>query len=94
MSMDDLPLLITLPEMTKRMQAMSALQPNIGNKSFLLLQVAVNTNHPLAKKIISLPDEESQLELVKKAYQLGLLTQNMLNGTDLTSFIKNIATVL
>lgn len=94
MSMDDLPLLITLPEMTKRMQAMSALQPNIGNKSFLLLQVAVNTNHPLAKKIISLPDEESQLELVKKAYQLGLLTQNMLNGTDLTSFIKNIAAVL
>jgi len=94
MSIDDLPVLITLPEMAKRMKAMAALQPNIGPKPFLLLQATVNTNHPLAKKIIHLPDEEAQLALAKKTYQLGLLTQNMLNAGDLTSFIKNIASTL
>ena len=94
MGTDDLPVLITLPEMATRMQAMAALQPNIGTKPLLFLNVTVNTNHPLAKKIVGLADEEAQLTLAKKAYQLGLLTQNMLNGADLTGFIKNIAASL
>ena len=94
MATDDLPVLITLPEMATRMQAMAALQPNAGTKPLLFLNVIVNTNHPLAQKIVHLPDEAAQLALVKQAYQLGLLTQNLLNGADLTGFIKNMAATL
>ena len=88
MNPDELPIVITIPEFVKRWQAISQAQPNAGMAPKIQLQAAINANHPLAKKILGLTAEEKQVELAKKAYQLGLLSQNMLNGVELTEFIK------
>ena len=52
------------------------------------LNVVVNTNHTLASKIIKAKKEENKLQLAKQAYDLAMLSQNMLSGNDLTSFIN------
>jgi molecular chaperone HtpG len=53
-----------------------------------MLNVAVNSNHPLAQRILKEADEGVQTELAKQAYDLALLSQGMLTGADLTNFIK------
>jgi molecular chaperone HtpG len=94
MSTDELPVIITVPEVMRRLRAMAQLQPHAGTSPLISLQAAINANHSLAKKIVSLPEESKQLELATRAYQLGLLAQDMLNGAELTQFIKNTAAVL
>ena len=50
--------------------------------------VSINSNHPLAQKILKAEAETQQNELAKQAYDLALLSQGMLTGADLTNFIK------
>jgi molecular chaperone HtpG len=50
--------------------------------------VAINGNHGIVQKILKADNEEQKIKLAKQAYDLGLLSQNMLTGADLTSFIK------
>ncbi|MHB9147820.1 MAG: molecular chaperone HtpG [Candidatus Amoebophilus sp.] len=94
MASDELPIVITVPEFVKRLHAMAQLQPSAGMPPMLQLQAAINTNHPLAKKLLSIGEESEQLAIATKAYQLALLSQNMLNGAALTEFIKDAATTI
>lgn len=94
MASDELPVVITVPEFVKRLHAMAQLQPSAGMPPMLQLQAAINTNHPLAKKLLSIEEESQQIVLATKSYQLALLSQNMLNGTALTEFIKNSASAM
>ena len=50
--------------------------------------VAVNGNHPITQKILKADGDEAKAKLAKQAYDLALLSQNMLTGADLTNFIK------
>lgn len=50
--------------------------------------VAINANHAIVQRIIKAEDEEQKVKLAKQAYDLALLSQNMLTGADLTRFIK------
>ena len=50
--------------------------------------VAVNGNHALMQRIVKAETEEAKLKLAKQAFDLALLSQNMLTGPDMTSFIK------
>ena len=50
--------------------------------------VAINGNHPITQRVLKAEGEDIQLKLAKQAFDLGLLSQNMLTGADLTSFIK------
>jgi molecular chaperone HtpG len=50
--------------------------------------VAVNANHPIVQKILKAGSEEDKNRLAKQAYDLALLSQNMLTGADLTNFIR------
>ena len=50
--------------------------------------VAVNANHHIIQKILKADNEEQKAKLAKQAYDLGLLSQNLLTGADLTNFIK------
>ncbi len=50
--------------------------------------VTVNANHGIVQKILKAENEDQKVKLAKQAYDLALLSQNMLTGTDLTSFIK------
>ena len=49
---------------------------------------AINANHAIVQKILKAADEDQKVKLAKQAYDLALLSQNMLTGADLTRFIK------
>ena len=89
LSPDDLPVVITKPEFMRRMQEMSRLQ-NMGlGEMPESYNVVVNTNHHLINdKLTGLETAEEKGELVDYLYNLARLNQNMLKGSELTSFIK------
>ena len=89
MPTDELPVTITVPEFMKRMHNMAQMGSTSGGQPPLQLHATINTNHPLAKKILQTKKEEKQLRLAQQAYSLALLSQNMLNGSALTSFIQS-----
>lgn len=91
LSPDELPVTITLPEFMRRMKDMA--QTGGGGMPFMgtmpdQFNMTVNGNHSVADKILKETDENKQKAMAKQAYDLALLSQNMLNGKDLTSFIS------
>ncbi len=88
---DELPVTITLPEFMRRMRDMAA-NGGGGMAMFgempLNYNVAVNANHTLVNKILQSADEAEKAKLIRQTYDLGLLSQNMLSGAELTSFIQ------
>jgi molecular chaperone HtpG len=96
MSPDELPVLITMTEFMRRMKDMAKL----GGGGFNFMgsmpdnyNVAINGNHPIIQKIIKAETEDQKITLAKQAYDLALLSQNMLTGADLTNFIKRSVTL-
>jgi molecular chaperone HtpG len=88
---NEMPVSITKSEFMRRMNDMA----KIGGGGFGMMgampdqvNVVVNGNHSLINKILKSKKEERKLELAKQSYDLALLSQNMLSGKDLTSFIK------
>ena len=53
------------------------------------MKLSVNTNHPLAKKVLTKGDEEQKQAVLKQAFDLARLAQNMLEGKELTEFIHS-----
>jgi len=91
MSPDDMPVVITMSEFMRRMKDMAKMGG--GGYAFMgsmpdSYNVAVNANHHIVQKILKAENEEQKAKLAKQAFDLGLLSQNMLTGADLTSFIK------
>lgn len=96
LSPDELPVVITLPEFMRRMKDMSATSGG-GMGMFNMpdqLNAAINSNHPIVNKIMEAKREDKKLKLAKQAYDLGLLAQNMLSGSGLTTFIKRSVELL
>ncbi|QHT71652.1 molecular chaperone HtpG [Rhodocytophaga rosea] len=85
---DELPVVITLPEFMRRMKEMSA---NGGMAMFgempVTYNVAINANHSLINRILKEQDETEKTRLIRQSYDLALLSQNMLSGAELTAFI-------
>eukprot|EP01132_Coremiostelium_polycephalum_P002978 gene2978-3719_t len=88
---EELPVVVTVPEFSKRLHAMAQMQPYMGTAPLLPLQAAINTNHPLVSRLLSMEDKGEQHRLALQAYQLGLLSQNMLEGAALSEFMKHAA---
>ncbi len=91
LSPDDLPVTITMSEWMRRMKDMA--KTGGGGMNFYgampdQYNVAINGNHTIIQKIIKADNEEQKTKLAKQAYDLALLSQNLLTGADLTSFIK------
>jgi molecular chaperone HtpG len=91
MSTDEMPVVVTMSEFMRRMKDMAKMGG--GGYSFMgnmpdSYQVSVNGNHAIIQKIIKAESEEQKLRLAKQVYDLALLSQNMLTGSDLTSFVK------
>ena len=88
LSPTDAPVTITRNEFMRRMMDMQKLGGNnfMGNmpESFNLV---VNTNHPIAEKILKKRQDNRQ-KLVKQLYDLALLSQNLLKGESLTDFVE------
>lgn len=88
---DEQPVVITQSEFMRRMNDMSKLggsNPMMMGAMPNQINAVVNANNPLIQKILKSRKEEKQKDLAKQAFQLGLLSQNMLEGADLTGFIK------
>jgi molecular chaperone HtpG len=91
MATDDLPVVITMSEFMRRMKDMAKMGG--GGYAFMgsmpdSYNVAVNGNHSIVQKILKAETEEQKTKLAKQAFDLALLSQNMLTGADLTNFIK------
>ena len=92
MSPDDLPVIVTMSEFMRRMRDMAKVGGG-GAYSFMgnmpdNYNVAINGNHPVIQKILKAETEDQKVKLAKQAYDLALLSQNMLTGADLTNFIR------
>jgi len=52
------------------------------------VNLTINGNHPIFKNILAEADEAKQGKLVKNLADLALLSQGLLTGNNLTSFIS------
>jgi molecular chaperone HtpG len=91
LSTDELPVVITMSEWMRRMKDMA----KMGGGGYAFMgsmpdnyNVSINGNHAITQKILKAENEEQQTKLAMQAFDLALLSQNMLTGADLTSFIK------
>ncbi|HYF67352.1 MAG TPA: molecular chaperone HtpG [Ohtaekwangia sp.] len=91
LSPDEFPVVITMSEFMRRMKDMA--RTGGGGYAFMgsmpdNYNLAVNANHTIVQKILKADQEEEKVKLAKQACDLALLSQNMLTGAELTSFIK------
>jgi molecular chaperone HtpG len=91
MSPDDLPVVITMSEFMRRMKDMA--KTGGGAYGFMgampeQYNVSVNGNHAIIQKLLKEETDEVKTKYAKQAFDLALLSQNMLTGADLTNFIK------
>lgn len=91
LSPDDMPVVITMSEFMRRMKDMA--RTGGGQYAFMgampdNYNLAVNANHGIIQKILKAENEEQKVRLAKQACDLALLSQNMLTGADLTTFIR------
>lgn len=94
---DELPVIITMSEFMRRMKDMAKMGG--GGYAFMgampdQYAVAINGNHTIIQKILKAETDEQKATLAKQAFDLGLLSQNMLTGADLTNFIKRSITLV
>ena len=86
------PFTITRSEFMRRMKEMSASGGGgmfgMGNMPEIF-NIVVNGNHPLVAKILAEKDSASQTAMIKGATDLAKLSQGLLKGEALTSFIKS-----
>jgi len=85
------PFIITQPEFMRRMKEMQA----TGGGGFMgmgnfpeMYNLVVNTNNELVGEILNTKTEKKQERLIKQAFDLARLSQNLLKGEELTNFIK------
>lgn len=88
---DEMPVVITMSEFMRRMKDMAA----TGGGGFNMMggmpdqyNVAINANHPIVSKILKAKSNDKKEALAKQTFDLAMLSQDMLSGNDLTSFIK------
>lgn len=88
---DESPFIITVPEFMRRMKEMSMTggggMMGMGDMPEMY-NLVVNTNNPLATKILDASDEVAKTAMVKEALELAMLSQNLLHGKALTEYVK------
>ena len=89
LSSTQLPFVLTQPEFMRRMKEM---QQAGGNMMFgqmpEMYNLVVNTNHPLVEQILHTKTEKKRTRLIQQTLDLARLSQNLLKGEELTSFIQ------
>lgn len=90
LSSDESPFMITVPEFMRRMKEMSMTgggMMGMGNMPDMY-NLVVNTNHDFVANILNESDESKQKEMIKEGTDLALLSQNLLQGEELTNFVE------
>ncbi|SKB52473.1 molecular chaperone HtpG [Dyadobacter psychrophilus] len=96
MPVDELPVVITFPEFMRRMTDMQATsgQRSMFGDMPLMYTVSLNSNHPVISRVLQSENEEAQKSLAKQVFDLALLSQGLLSGSDLTQFIQRTVSTL
>jgi molecular chaperone HtpG len=83
------PFIITFPEFMRRMKEM---QQSGGNSMFgnmpEMYNLIVNVNNPVNSEILKSKSNDKKQRLINQSLDLAKLSQNLLKGEELTSFIK------
>lgn len=84
------PFTITVPEFMRRMKEMSMTGGGMMGMGDMpdMYNLIVNTNHPLATRILEEQNEDARKTLINRAKDLALLSQNLLHGEALTNFVE------
>ena len=97
-SVDEMPVVITMSEFMRRMKDMAETG---GGGGFNMMggmpdsyNVSVNANHAVVAKVLAAKTEATQVKIAKQAFDLGMLSQNMLSGKDLTDFIERSVEIM
>lgn len=84
------PVIATRPEFTRRMKDMASMSGPMGSFYANMpdeVTLTVNGNHPIYQTVLRQEDKAKQEKLVHNLADLALLSQGLLKGNDLTSFI-------
>lgn len=97
LSVDEMPVIITMSEFMRRMKDMAM----TGGGGFPMMggmpdqyNVAVNANHPITQKILEAKTDKKKQTLAKQAFDLALLSQDMLSGNKLSEFIERSVKII
>jgi len=94
-SSDELPVTVSMDEMSRRMKEMAEMN---GMAMFGAMpenyKVAVNGNHELISRILKAETEEDKVRIARHAFDLALLSQDMLKGEDLTNFLNRSVSMI
>jgi molecular chaperone HtpG len=90
LSAQDQPVIVTRSEFMRRMKDMAAMG---GSASMFAgmpdeITMTVNANHPIYLNILEEGNAEKQQKLVRNLADLALLSQNLLQGAELTAFVN------
>lgn len=94
-SSDELPVTVTMDEMTRRMKEMAEMN-NMAMFGAMPenYKVGVNGNHELINRLLKADSEAEQTKIARHAFDLALLSQDMLKGEDLTNFLNRSVTMM
>ncbi|NQY10223.1 MAG: molecular chaperone HtpG [Flavobacteriales bacterium] len=91
MSEKEQPFIITEPEFMRRMKE----QQKMGGGGMMMMgampemyNLVINSNHEIVGKMLKEKDSKKQKALIKQTSDLAMLSQNLLKGEALNSFIK------
>lgn len=90
LSADALPVVATRPEFMRRMKDMAAVSGSMGGFYANMpdeVTITVNGNHPIYQQILKDDNAAKQEKQVRNLADLALLSQGLLKGVDLTTFI-------
>ncbi len=85
------PVVATRPEFMRRMKDMAAMQGGMGAFYASMpdeVMLTVNGNHAIYKNVLAETEKEKQEKVVHNLADLALLSQGLLKGNSLTSFIN------
>ncbi|MCK5782011.1 MAG: molecular chaperone HtpG [Flavobacteriales bacterium] len=86
----ELPFLVTVPEFIRRMNEQAQTGGGMMGMGQMpeMYNLIVNTNNEIISEILNEENDERRNDLVKQAFDLAKLQQNLLHGEELTKFIK------
>jgi len=97
LSQDAPPVIATRPEMMRRMKDMAHMSGPMGSFYASMpdeVEMTVNGNHPVYRKILSEQNTEKAKEMIHNLADLALLSQGLLKGDPLNAFIQRSVSLL
>lgn len=84
---EEMPVVLVKPEFMRRMREQAMLS-GMGAGFKDMINIVINTSHPLAEKVLEKKTADARERLAKQLLDLARLSQGMLTGRELTEFIE------